>query len=356
MSKKLLSICIPVYNRKNVFKYCILKACEAAINHSEEVEIVVSDNHSEDDLETIVNEMIDKFPLLDIKYHMNDENIGPCRNFLKVAELAEGEFCWIVGSDDFIKADGIDKVLDILHLNQDIDFICCNFDYIHLDQCNVVEGKYIDLSERLTDKSALLEHPAPVLDEIVDKLEALITPKYNNVYLGAVMSGIFHKKIWNQVDKNEIHIDGFNNLESIYPHCFIYAQAFIHKKAYYCGKPVITVGEGTREWADDLGQSFWDSSLPLIYFQVFGEIIEAYRKNGFGNENYLKCKRATAFTAGWYFIPILLRKHIIHKRIKDSDVISLVGAIKLYWMVPRFYYGVIRSILSAIKRNKLWKL
>ncbi|MFZ5649815.1 MAG: glycosyltransferase family 2 protein [Bacillota bacterium] len=107
MSEKIkLSICIPTYNRARF----IGEAIESVISQAtEEVEIVVSDNASTDNTEEIINRYRAVFPR--IKYFRWPENMGPDRNFLKVVELAEGEYCWFLGSDDKIENGSIEKII-----------------------------------------------------------------------------------------------------------------------------------------------------------------------------------------------------------------------------------------------------
>jgi hypothetical protein len=353
MNQKLLSICIPVYNRKEVFRHCLYEACEASEEVANEVEIVISDNNSEDDLFSIVEEIKLKFKYINVKYNKNDVNIGLCRNFLKVVEIATGMFCWIVGSDDFIKTDSIKTLLNIIKCNKDLYFICCNYDYIYLNKLKFENGKYIDLHDQLRNESMIYKHKAPTWTGMVDKFDYLIDPKLNNVFLGAVMSGVFRKDVWDKVEQNNVDWDGFNSFESIYPHCYIYAKAFINKKAYYHGESLLTVGEGTREWSTDTGKTIWESSLPLIYYNLFGDLINNYKNYGLEIKQYRKCRRATAFIAGNYFLPIIFRKHIFKKSIKDVESINVMKSLKLYLFIPDFYIGIITSVFSAVKRHLL---
>lgn len=104
-----LSICIPTFNRGDFIGETLDSIIEQA---PPEVEIVVSDNHSEDQTENIVALAKARFP--NLRYHRWDRNMGADRNFLKVVELARGEFCWLMGSDDRVEPGGIQAVLDAL--------------------------------------------------------------------------------------------------------------------------------------------------------------------------------------------------------------------------------------------------
>jgi len=104
-----LSICIPTYNRAAFLG----EALDSVIRQStDEVEIVVSDNASTDNTEALVREYQARFAR--IRYHKNPENLGSDRNFLKVVELGEGEYCWLLGSDDALADGAIAAMLPLL--------------------------------------------------------------------------------------------------------------------------------------------------------------------------------------------------------------------------------------------------
>lgn len=105
----LLSICIPTYNRGRFIGEAIQSIIEQA---TDEVEIVISDNASTDKTQEIVAGFQQRFPR--IRYACNPENIGYDKNVVKVIELATGDFCWFLGSDDRVSRGGISTVLKAL--------------------------------------------------------------------------------------------------------------------------------------------------------------------------------------------------------------------------------------------------
>lgn len=104
-----LSICIPTYNRAAFLG----EALDSVISQAtDDVEIVVSDNASTDNTEALVRDYQSRFPR--ILYQKNPENLGADRNFLKVMELASGEYCWLLGSDDALAEGAIAAVMPLL--------------------------------------------------------------------------------------------------------------------------------------------------------------------------------------------------------------------------------------------------
>ena len=100
-----LSICIPTYNRAD-FLPATLESIEA--QWSDDLEITVSDNASTDDTERVVEEF--RRRLGAIRWFRWERNQGADRNFLKSVQIATGDYCWILGSDDAIAPGAVDEI------------------------------------------------------------------------------------------------------------------------------------------------------------------------------------------------------------------------------------------------------
>jgi abequosyltransferase len=85
MNIKLLSICIPTYNRCQVLDETLNKLFSNPEFNDELIEVIVSDNCSTDN----TNEVVLKYP--QVKYFLNDHNIGPY-NFTIVTSYANGKY------------------------------------------------------------------------------------------------------------------------------------------------------------------------------------------------------------------------------------------------------------------------
>lgn len=145
-----LSICIPTYNRANYLKET-LDSIVAQLD--DEVEIAISDNASTDNTEELVSEYQKKYP--NIVYYRSNENKGPDRNYYNVIKIARGEFCWLLGSDDLITADAIQRVKDqYIKEIPDLDFVLVTsevydielkkFYYYSKDELNINEDLYYE--------------------------------------------------------------------------------------------------------------------------------------------------------------------------------------------------------------------
>lgn len=127
----LLSICIPTWNRSKYLKLSLesFKEQLKTIN-SEEIELFVSDNCSEDDTPLVVQSFIDAG--LPITYNRNEENIGAAGNFIKCMRWAAGKYIYLLGDDDLLKPNAVKYILDLI---RDKDY-----GVIHLSVLNKKEG------------------------------------------------------------------------------------------------------------------------------------------------------------------------------------------------------------------------
>lgn len=91
----LVSILIPTYNRANLLK----RSIQSALNQTyENIEIVISDNNSDDNTDKIVNSFTDRR----IKYFKNESNIGPILNWRNALVKSSGDYCILLCDDDYI--------------------------------------------------------------------------------------------------------------------------------------------------------------------------------------------------------------------------------------------------------------
>ncbi len=110
MSGGLLSICIPTYNRK-----CSLeKTLNSIAGDASElnINIIISDNDSQDGTEEVVSEFVAKFE--NIRYSRNSSNIGIDRNMLKSAEMADTDYVYMLGDDDCLSEGALFRLYDLL--------------------------------------------------------------------------------------------------------------------------------------------------------------------------------------------------------------------------------------------------
>lgn len=153
--RPILSICIPTYNRSACLQECLESVLLSAKGHEGGVEIVVSDNASTDETETVVNEFRKRSPR--IRYHRNDTNIGAERNFYVAAGLASGEYIWLLGDDDKMTEGAIPSVLS--RINAGYNLIVCNFSMWSRDFSGMKKQSFFSISQdkEFDDPNALMK-------------------------------------------------------------------------------------------------------------------------------------------------------------------------------------------------------
>lgn len=106
----ILTIAIPTYNRKEKLKMSLSGVLEQVENLP--IEILISDNASEDGTEAYMAELCMQYK--NLRYHRNNVNIGPDMNFLNCYEMAQGEYVWLLGDDDFVLPGAVQNIVSVL--------------------------------------------------------------------------------------------------------------------------------------------------------------------------------------------------------------------------------------------------
>lgn len=342
----LLSICIPVYNNSKFFEICLYSAARAIIGFEDKVEIVISDNASEENIQHIVKCFQYHYDKIKCKYHRNQVNVGLALNFINAVEIAKGKFAWIIGSDDFVYPDGIKRIINVIESGNHVSFIGLNLAIVNLssiefcDYDPLVNNLFIDFPDLLTFNKLNYElsHPL-IVDDLAD-------PSFGTVMLGSMMASVFETKIWKQFNFSSLNVNKeFDNFESIYPHLIVFASKFLSKSASFIDDPVVLVGEGFRSWEDD---NIFKGPLLFIYFNVFIEIFSLYRTNGLKKLILKNCKKYINYTHGFFFIDLL---HFKMTSKTENDLrlkIKILKIIEFNFLQLNFYKGLIINILKRI--------
>ena len=117
MANKLLSIAIPAYNRPEFLEISLKNICEQIIKiDPSEVEILISDDSNKENViknKKIINKYGKKYP---ISYYINSPN-GYDSNWLNCLNKTKGKFLLVLGDDDVLVNDAINKILGVIKSN-----------------------------------------------------------------------------------------------------------------------------------------------------------------------------------------------------------------------------------------------
>jgi abequosyltransferase len=112
MSKPILTIAIPTYNRAKCLAVSLLQIKRQIKDLNNEVEVMVSDNNSTDNTEETVRIMISNG--LNLRYIKNKENIGSDKNYFQCYQLAQGKYVLIMGDDDYFIDGALVRIMAVL--------------------------------------------------------------------------------------------------------------------------------------------------------------------------------------------------------------------------------------------------
>ena len=189
-----LSVCIPTYNHGAL----IGEAIESIISQAtDEVEIVISDNGSSDNTEQIVRKYQQQFPHL--TYFRGEKNVGFDRNVLNVIDLAKGEYCWLMSSDDRAEPGALPHILSQLDRYPGLCGASVNQTMYTPDMRTMLTGAPVADGRLSTD----------YLFSDADTCFSLL-----GLYFGYMSGQIVNRAVWNQVV----------NMENLDPYC----TGFIH--------------------------------------------------------------------------------------------------------------------------------
>lgn len=252
MDTPVLSICIPTFNRASYLEDCLKSLEESWIPG---VEIVVSDNASDDNTEEVLKYYSNKLPM---RCQRQPKNVGFDRNCAAVVELARGAYCWILGSDDCIASGALSKVMvQLLHYNPDI----FHLGYIQADLAMQ------PMSSVLPPSSSIPPSSSP--EEIAKYIASL---KNISLAFAFISCFIFRRERWiAQLDR----LPGW--LDSHYVHTYMLHAMLAAKASVLPSNDCLVIARGgnPNEWNSKPGKlmSLDAMTVMRIYREVYGEAI-----------------------------------------------------------------------------------
>ena len=119
----ILSLCIPTYNRKEKLVRLVNGVLANVDSAAGNIEICISDNASTDG----THEFLQQFSTCtNIKIITHEENNGFDYNYVSVFKMATGKYVWVMGDDDTIMDNGLEKMLHLLQ-KESPDYV-----YVHI--------------------------------------------------------------------------------------------------------------------------------------------------------------------------------------------------------------------------------
>lgn len=323
INKPLLTIAIPTFNRANLLELSLSRILEASKGFEDYVEIVISNNCSEDNTESVIKEAQKLYP---IKYFVNSENVGFNYNYIRlIDEYATGKYCWVLGDDDFLYPNAIKEVLNVLKKHQELCFINLKFDFKSLEKLSL---------ESESDCLKNNNQSIPITGKLLTFNHLISSGGVpGNLMFTFISSVIFKSDLMKSIDKSEIERESWSTFYNLFPHSYFYAKIMKDKMAYTFDFPMITAVVHDKEW---------NSKLWSLYLKFIPELNIHYAKNGFSKEE-LRNQKEQIIRAGIPYLFLNLFSSIRSIRIKILFLFRYMTDITFY------------SSLFDISKNKMQK-
>jgi glycosyltransferase involved in cell wall biosynthesis len=108
--RPILTIAIPTYNRASILENALNNLLPQLVEFSDKIELIISDNASLDNTQSVISEIKIKYPSINIVMFLQSTNTGYFGNFKKCKELASGFYIWLLSDNEHLSA-GVVKVL-----------------------------------------------------------------------------------------------------------------------------------------------------------------------------------------------------------------------------------------------------
>ena len=139
MNQKLISICVPTYNRPFELKRMLESIDSSKV---EDFNIVISENCSTRQKET--REQVEDFKLkspYEVHYYENEQNVGYDKNIRALVKRATGKFIMFFSDDDIFMPGALDKFIAFVYEHQDVGYILRSYRFI-LSNGNYQDCRY----------------------------------------------------------------------------------------------------------------------------------------------------------------------------------------------------------------------
>jgi glycosyltransferase involved in cell wall biosynthesis len=161
-AEPLVTVGLPTYNRAQLLPRAIASVLAQSYQR---VELVISDNASTDETESICREAMRQDGR--IQYVRQPTNCGPIENFTEVVRRSSGELFMWLSDDDWLDAEYLSTCVALLTANQDVSAVCGRVRYVN------------------HDTTAFFEDPVAILDSVPAN-------RVLHYFRTVVRNGVFH--------------------------------------------------------------------------------------------------------------------------------------------------------------------
>ena len=316
VQRPLLTICITTYNRGDYIKISLNELLKYAEKYHHLLEVIVCDNCSNDNTKEIVQPYIQQEK---VQYFCNERNVGMLGNLGVCANIARGDFVWIIGDDDIILESIIERILYAITSFNDLEIIYTNYMYTHLDIHSVVQHEdFYKLGTLITEETD---------DRYVKNLLDISANTEN--FFTAIYCCIFRRDHALAAYNQDTSGSPFSSLLTCVPTTNYVLNNLLDRPAFWVGKPAVLVNMNVS----------WLKYADLWVLERFPEIYERFVLAGLPEEEINKYRKNSLEGIKYHF------KNAIVNNSENLSNISLETIIRTYQKVPGSK-DLIASLLS----------
>ena len=305
----ILSICIPTYNRAAYLRQCLDSILSSVRGFEKDIEIIISDNASEDETGKIANEYRSVHSF--IHYHKNETNVFG-QNFYIAASIAKGDYIWLFGDDDLMEPHAVRVVLEKIKKNYNL--VVCNYPLWSNDFSTVIRERMIPIRH----------------DMIISDHNALLRTMGSR--LGFISMSIIRSDIFLELPLSEYEAYVEYELPFLYA---VYSGVSNRCRTYVCAQPLLKQrGASFDAYAS---KDWWYKCFVVGSSLIFEEL----RKKGYSEASVHRAKH------------LVLRDDVMHdlsfRRRKGEDVRGLFNLMLSYYKDQWFFWTVCVPMLFVPK-------
>lgn len=257
----LLTIAIPTFNRAHRLRVALEAVLPQTSKLGDTVEVVVSDNASEDDTRAVVETFQATHA---VSYFRNSANLGPIRNIVRLTtELASGRFVWVLGDDDLVHPTAVQRVVSAIEEHPELEVWYLNFRIARFpeDWPEQAHGGFAGESAEAANRD-LGQRLLARWQDVVRPESAMATQVYAHVVPTRVWKDYWHGRAIGQP---------FSEARWTWPHTFMIAETMANRGCLYVGDPVLTIFEGGQTWTEQ---------VPAVVLLRVPELLRFYSRMG----------------------------------------------------------------------------
>ena len=253
--EKLLTVCVSTYNRADKLASNLKNWINLNNHKINEVELIVCDNCSTDNTNTICNTFLKKNKFT---YIRNRQNVGILGNLEICAERANGNFVWIIGDDDLVKPNAIELIVEIIKKHKNIPLIYVNYSYIEQIYKSSENPKKITKEVYVSSSQA----------DGLYKIKNLCTNNEN--FFTGIYTCIFQNKHAKKAFISYKETPPFSDLKTSAPSSDYVLNNLMNSYGYWVSTPQIAI---------DLDVS-WKAFIPIWVLKIVPEMHDLAKSRG----------------------------------------------------------------------------